>query len=335
MGTSCAGPLATPVPRPDEGMTESSEHAADTGEAGSGEAGSNEVQHREAGSGGAEPHLTRSSTAGAGKAGPRRADPARADRGKADPSKADPGKTNPGKTSRGKAIPPKAAPRQDQPGEPGARSAASDDAGTSRVSAMEFRAIHISGYDRVPQDFYPTPDWVTEALLKHATLRGPIWEPCCGDGAMARVLETAGHKVVATDLVDRGFGRGDVDFFDCSTFPPGCRSMVTNPPYGDGGDLLRPANSAASLQRFVRHALDLTMRANGQLALLARFQWIAGKRAAALISSGPLSRVVVLTKRIQWFDRGELTNTGQHHHVWLFWDCRHGGLLPPSLVFAP
>ena len=200
---------------------------------------------------------------------------------------------------------------------------------------MEFRPIHISGYDRVPQDFYPTPDWVTEALLKHATLRGPVWEPCCGDGAMARVLEAAGHKVVATDLVDRGFGRGDVDFFACSAFPPGCRSMITNPPYGDGGELLRPANSAASLQRFVRHALDLTLRANGQLALLARFQWIAGKRAAALISSGPLSRVVVLTKRIQWFDRGELTNTGQHHHVWLFWDCRHGRLLPPSLVFAP
>jgi hypothetical protein len=208
----------------------------------------------------------------------------------------------------------------------------SDDEGdASARTEPTFRAIHISGHDRQPNDFYPTPDWVTEALLKHVTLRGPVWEPCCGDGAMARVLERTGHKVVATDLVDRGFGRGGVDFFDCSSFPAGCRTMVTNPPYGDGG---RVANSQLALQDLVRHALDLTMRADGQLALLVRFQWLAGKRAAALISSGPLSRVVVLTKRIQWFSMGDRTTTGQHHHAWVFWDCSHGRLLPPSLVFS-
>ena len=97
----------------------------------------------------------------------------------------------------------------------------------SPESALEFRSIHISGHDRQSHDFYPTPDWVTQALLKHVTLRGPVWEPCCGDGAMSRVLERAGHKVVATDLVDRGFGRGGVDFFECSSFPAGCRTMVT------------------------------------------------------------------------------------------------------------
>lgn len=207
-----------------------------------------------------------------------------------------------------------------------------DDASAGAVPA--FRAIHISGHDRQSNDFYPTPDWVTQALLKHVTLRGPVWEPCCGDGAMARMLERAGQKVVATDLIDRGFGRGGVDFYDCTSFPAGCRTMVTNPPYGDGGQKGRPTDGPLGLQDFVRHALDLTIRANGQLALLVRFQWLAGKRAAALISSGPLSRVVVLTKRIQWFDMGERTTTGQHHHAWLFWDCSHGRLLPPSLVFS-
>ena len=201
-------------------------------------------------------------------------------------------------------------------------------------SAQEFRPIHISGYDRETHDFYPTPDWVTGALLKHVTLHDAVWEPCCGDGAMARVLERAGHKVVASDLVDRGFGRGGVDFFECTSFPPGCRAMVTNPPYGDGGETVRPTNASLGLLHFVRHALDLTERANGQLALLVRFQWMAGRRAATLVSSGPLSRVVVLTKRIQWFDMGEETKAGQHHHAWLFWDCSHGSLFPPSLVFA-
>lgn len=210
----------------------------------------------------------------------------------------------------------------------------SDDTADSSGSARAFRPIHRSGYDRQTHDFYPTPDWVTEVLLKNVKLRGPIWEPCCGDGAMARVLERGGHKVVATDLVDRGFGQGGTDFFDRIAFPPGCRAMVTNPPYGDGGELVRPTNASLGMQKFIRHALDLTVRENGQLALLVRFQWIAGKKAAALISSGPLSRVVVLTKRIQWFDMGERATTGQHHHAWLFWDCSYGNLLPPSLIFA-
>jgi hypothetical protein len=85
----------------------------------------------------------------------------------------------------------------------------SDGEAETRVGpALHYRPIHISGYDRESHDFYPTPDWVTEALLRHVTLRDPVWEPCCGDGAMARVLQRAGHKVVASDLVDRGFGRG-------------------------------------------------------------------------------------------------------------------------------
>ena len=198
----------------------------------------------------------------------------------------------------------------------------------------EFRPIHISGYDRLPHNFYATPNWVTEALLKHVTLQSSVWEPCCGDGAMARVLERAGHNVVATDLVDRGYGRGEIDCFQCTAFPPGCRTMVTNPPYGDGGEFVRSTNASLAMQKVVRHALDLTVRANGQLALLVRFQWMAGKKAAALISSGPLSRVVVLTKRIQWFDKGEDTNAAQHHHAWLFWDCSYGRLFPPSLLFS-
>ena len=57
---------------------------------------------------------------------------------------------------------------------------------TAARPALEFRPIHISGYDRQSHDFYPTPDWVTEALLKRVTLNGPVWEPCCGDGEIGR-----------------------------------------------------------------------------------------------------------------------------------------------------
>jgi hypothetical protein len=197
-----------------------------------------------------------------------------------------------------------------------------------------FRPIHISGYTRLANDFYPTPAWVTEALVKTAPLRGPIWEACCGDGAMAKVLERNGHKVVATDLYDRGYGEAGVDFFQQQAFPAGCRCMVTNPPYGDGSLTRQGRNSSTAMLQFVRHALTLTERANGQLALLVRLQWMAGRRAAAVISSGPLSQAIVLTRRILWFDNGPKTTNGQHHHAWLFWDCSHGRLMPPSMIYA-
>jgi hypothetical protein len=198
----------------------------------------------------------------------------------------------------------------------------------------EVRPIHISGYSRTDHDFYPTPAWVTATLLHHVKLRGLVWEPCCGNGAIASVIESHGAPVHATDLIDHGFGHPGVDFFACREFPPGCQAMVTNPPYGDGGAMSRGAKASKAMLAFVHHALALTQRAHGQLALLVRFQWIAGKRASDLIASGPLDAVIALTRRITWFDMGEKTNQGQHHHAWLFWDCARDAKVPPRIVFA-
>lgn len=196
------------------------------------------------------------------------------------------------------------------------------------------RPMHISGYAREEDDFYPTPAWVTECLLRHVTFRGPVWEPCCGDGAIAQVVAAHGHEVVATDLEDHGFGRPGVDFYACREFPSGCRTLLTNPPYGDGSATRTTPNAGRFLRSFVRHALELASAADGQLALLVRFQWIAGKQAAALISGGPLDTVLVLTRRIMWFDRGKETKHSQHHHCWVVFDCRRDHALPPRIAFG-
>jgi hypothetical protein len=179
------------------------------------------------------------------------------------------------------------------------------------------RAIHNSGYEREGGDFYATPAWVAEALLRHVRFRGKVWEPCCGDGALAKVLARHGYDVVSTDIAERGWGTPGVDFFQCRAMPEGCRALVTNPPYGDSGSHEGAERSAAAMLGFVRHALHLAAGVEGQVALLVRFQWIAGRRAAALMSAAPFAAVIALTKRIQWFDMGELTNAAQHHHAWI------------------
>ena len=194
------------------------------------------------------------------------------------------------------------------------------------------RSIHSSGYDRKVLDFYATPDWVTEALLRNVQFRGRVWEPCCGTGAITTVLQRHGYDVTSTDITDHGFGTPGVDFLSCQAVPEGCRALVTNPPYGtDTPSRKGQEKSAMAMLRFVNHALDLTGSVQGQLALLVRFQWVAGKRAAALMSAGPFAAVIALTRRIQWFDSG---NISQHHHAWVVFDHAHPTGHPPTLLFA-
>ncbi len=80
--------------------------------------------------------------------------------------------------------------------------------------------------------------------------------------------------------------------------------------------------------------MALTASVEGQLALLVRLQWIAGKRAADQLSSGPFAAVVVLTHRIRWFEHGEDTNTAQHHHAWVVIDHEYKRGQPPAMLFA-
>jgi len=220
-----------------------------------------------------------------------------------------------------------------QPGLPLARIAPPPPA-PARRAPPGARAIHVSGYEREGQDFYATPDWVTEALLRHVQLRGPVWEPCCGTGAMSAVLAAHGHAVVSSDLADRGFGTPGIDFLACNAVPGGCRSIVTNPPYGDTGSQAGQARSSLAMLEFLRHALALSASVQGQLALLVRLNWIAGQRAAAMLSAGPCAAVIVLTQRIQWFEMGEHTNRAQHHHAWVVFDHDHPSARPPSLLYA-
>jgi hypothetical protein len=202
------------------------------------------------------------------------------------------------------------------------------------VRTAETRAIHISGYDRQGRDFYATPDWVTEALLRHIRFRGPVWEPCCGDGAMSNVLATHDYKVVSTDIAERGFGTPGIDFLACRSMPEGCRSIVTNPPYGDTGSHKGQARSSVAMLAFLRHSLALAASVQGQLALLVRLQWIAGRRAADVLSAAPFAATVVMTRRIQWFAMHNRTDHAQHHHAWIVFDHAHPAGAAPALLFA-
>lgn len=151
---------------------------------------------------------------------------------------------------------------------------------------------------------------------------------------MSRVLAANGYDVVSTDIADRGFGTSGIDFLTCRDMPEGCHSIVTNPPYGETGSHKGQSRSPKAMLEFLRHSLALAESVQGQLALLVRLQWIAGQRAAEVMTAAPFSTVIVLTDRIQWFDMGEATNRAQHHHAWVVFDHAHPKGTPPAMLFA-
>ena len=157
-------------------------------------------------------------------------------------------------------------------------------------------------------DFFPTPRWATFALIDNEKFAGEIWDPACGDGAMARVLAETGNAVVGTDLYDRGFGEAGHDFL---TATRASANIVTNPPY----------NCA---EGFVAQGLKL---ATNKFALLLRLAFLEGaNRAETIFSRAPPARVWVFSERITFYMKGAKTaGSGTTAYAWFVWDKRAAG----------
>lgn len=152
-------------------------------------------------------------------------------------------------------------------------------------------------------DFYPTPSWATHALIDNEDFTGTIWEPACGDGSMAEVLKLTGNLVVSTDIVDRGYGEGGVDFLTSSRRSA---NIVTNPPY----------NAA---EGFLHAGLA---RADNKVALLLRLAFLEGaRRQQSIFSQTPPSRVWVFSERITFYPAGTVrAGSGTTAYAWFVWD---------------
>jgi hypothetical protein len=162
---------------------------------------------------------------------------------------------------------------------------------------------------REKDDYYPTPPGGTEALLRVETFDGPVWEPACGQGDISRVLEAAGHTVLSTDLVDRGFGEPRIDFLmERAALAP---NIVTNPPFKLG-------------EQFARHALSLNPR---KVAFLLRLNWLEGVSRRDVLKR--LARVWVFSKRLTMAANTTEAKGGMIAYAWFVWDDAHSG--PPQL----
>jgi hypothetical protein len=169
---------------------------------------------------------------------------------------------------------------------------------------------HNKRGDREKDDFYATPAPSTEALLSVEQFEGDIWEPCCGEGHISRVLEDAGYTVQSTDLVDRGYGTPRVDFL---METQGCDNIVTNPPYG------KLALQMAS------HATQLASR---KVAMLLKLQFLEGIERKAFFAHTPPVRVHVFSSRQSLMKNGDDYSGGAGGMMalaWFIWEKGYQG----------
>lgn len=90
---------------------------------------------------------------------------------------------------------------------------------------------HSEG-ERERNDFYSTDPSAITLLHNHGLLDKeiPYWETAVGNGNLAKELKRLGYNVVKeTDLYDRGYGNGGVDFLKETEVFQG--NTITNPPY--------------------------------------------------------------------------------------------------------
>jgi hypothetical protein len=171
-------------------------------------------------------------------------------------------------------------------------------------------------------DYFPTPPWATRALFSHVLPAlgvgaiGSAWEPACGEGHMAAVVEEfASSYVVASDIFDYGYGQTPVDFLNDE--PLGRPEfIITNPPF----------NLACE---FTLRALDL---ATAGVAMLVRTQWIEGKgRYEKLFRDRPPTLYAPFVERVPMVKgRWDPEASTATSYAWFVW---HHAVTGTSRVF--
>lgn len=142
---------------------------------------------------------------------------------------------------------------------------------------------HHSEHERQSHDYYATEPRAAEMLLKLETFSNNIWEPACGAGHLSQVFEKAGYDVKSTDLIDRGYGRGGVDFLSIEN-QEWNGAIITNPPY-------------IYAKEFIYKALDIIPEGN-KVAMFLKVQFMEGKGRKRLFEDNPPKTVWVSSSRL-------------------------------------
>ena len=166
---------------------------------------------------------------------------------------------------------------------------------------------NYSDHEREQNDFYATSPEAIDRLFTEwqPPVEVPIWEPACGTGHLSLRLEELGYKVKSTDLIDRGFGEGGVDFLWQSDKWEG--NIITNPPYDQATD-------------FILHSLDLVQE-GAYVAMFLKTLFVDSQsRYERLFRKTPPLFIYQNSRRIECGLGGNFRGTkGAMPFAWFVW----------------
>lgn len=154
--------------------------------------------------------------------------------------------------------------------------------GNSKATFVTLGASNHSDHEREKHDYYATDPIAADLLCKEETFDGAIWENACGEGHLSKRFQELGYEVISTDLIDRGFGQGNIDFFQCRE--PMANNIVTNPPY-------------KYAKEWAMHSLEL-LPEGGKLALFLPIQFLESDSRRELFKKYPVKTVYSCVSRI-------------------------------------
>ena len=175
-------------------------------------------------------------------------------------------------------------------------------------------ASNHSKKERQKEDYYATDPKAVELLLEKETFNHSIWECACGEGHIAKVLENNGHTVISTDLIDRGYGVGGIDFLtQTENVGENTGDIITNPPY------------KLALE-FVQHALDIVREGN-KVAMFLKLTFLEGQKRKQFFLNYPPKRIYVFSGRIPCAMNGEFKNypSSAIAYAWFIWEKGYKG----------
>ena len=172
---------------------------------------------------------------------------------------------------------------------------------------------------RQQHDYYATEPKAVELLLEQEDFTLYVWECACGEGHMSEVLKKHGYNVLSTDLIDRGYGIGGVDFFEVTKkdfkgdYP---RDIITNPPY-------------KYAKEFVEHALDISM-VGTKIAMFLKLTFLESKSRRKLFDKYPPKVIYVSSSRLQCAKNGDFetfkAGVGTAvAYAWFIWEKGYKG----------
>ena len=179
--------------------------------------------------------------------------------------------------------------------------------GNSRSAHATLGARNYAQYDREENDYYATEPKAIELLCDLETFAPNIWECACGEGHLSKVLESRGYKVISSDLVERGYGYGGIDFLKSTKQFDG--DIITNPPY-------------KYAKEFVEHALKVVPDGH-KVVMFLKLQFLEGKARRKMFEKYPPKLIYVSSGRLRCAMNGDFEKYAKSNAVtyaWFIWE---------------